>query len=252
MPLTFRGRAFRPGLLPTLVMLPLLALLLWLGQWQLGRAGEKQALLEAYAAGDTAPQALPPPAGARRFQRVVATGHYRPDRQVLLDNQTHEGRAGYRVLTPLVLADGRALMVDRGWVALPGNARERLPDVAVADTPREVTGRLDEFRQAGFAPAPAPPPDVQDARPRVMNYPSGPGVAAATGLDVYPYVLLLDPAAPDGFLRVDAPTLSFGPERHLGYAVQWFGLAAALLILWAVAAFKRPAATPPPPADGSP
>lgn len=252
MPLTFRGRAFRPGLLPTLVMLPLLALLLWLGQWQLGRAGEKQALLDAYAAGGTAAQALPPPAAARRFQRVVATGHYRPDRQVLLDNQTHEGRAGYRVLTPLLLADGRALMVDRGWVPLPGNARDQLPDVAVADAPREVTGRLDEFRQAGFAPAPAAAPDVQDARPRVMNYPSGPGVAAATGLDVYPYVLLLDPAEPDGFLRVDAPTLSFGPERHLGYAVQWFGLAAALLILWAVAAFKRPAVTTPPPADGSP
>lgn len=252
MPLSFRGRAFRPGLLPTLVMLPLLALLLWLGQWQLGRGEEKQTLLDAYAAGGTTPVALPAPALAKRFQRVTAEGRYRPDRQVLLDNQTHEGRAGYRVLTPLVLADGQALMVDRGWVPLPGNAREQLPAIAVADAPRVVTGRLDEFRQAAFTPAKGVPPAVQDAAPRVMNYPSGPGVAAATGLAVYPYVLLLDPAAPDGYLRVDAPTLSFGPERHLGYAVQWFGLAAALLILWAVAAFKRPAATSPPPADGSP
>lgn len=252
MPLSFRGRAFRPGLLPTLVMLPLLALLLWLGQWQLGRGEEKQTLLDAYAAGGTTPVALPAPALAKRFQRVTAEGRYRPDRQVLLDNQTHEGRAGYRVLTPLVLADGQALMVDRGWVPLPGNAREQLPAIAVADAPRVVTGRLDEFRQAAFTPAKGVPPAVQDAAPRVMNYPSGPGVAAATGLAVYPYVLLLDPAAPDGYLRVDAPTLSFGPERHLGYAVQWFGLAAALLILWAVAAFKQPAAPSPPPADGSP
>jgi surfeit locus 1 family protein len=251
-PLSFRGRAFRPGLLPTLVMLPLLALLLWLGQWQLGRGEEKQSLLAAYAAGGTTPVALPAPAMAKRFQRVTAEGRYRPDRQVLLDNQTHEGRAGYRVLTPLVLADGQALMVDRGWVPLPGNAREQLPEIAVAGTPRVVTGRLDEFRQAAFTPAEVVPPAVQDAAPRVMNYPSGPGVAAATGLAVYPYVLLLDPAAPDGYLRVDAPTLSFGPERHLGYAVQWFGLAAALLILWAVAAFKRPALSTPPPADGSP
>lgn len=234
-----RGRVFRPGLLPTLLMLPLLALLLWLGNWQWHRAAEKQALLDHWAAqAQLAPVPLPasPPASSQ-FLRVVAAGAFLPAHQVLLDNQTREGKAGYRVLTPLLLADGRALMVDRGWVPLPGNARDELPDVAVSATYRQVRGRLDHFRQAALQET-AAPVSVRDNRPVVLNYPAASAVAGAIGRPVYPLVLLLDGTEPDGFIREDHPTLSFGPERHLGYAIQWWCLALTLVLLWSWAALK--------------
>ena len=240
----FHGRNFRPGFIPTLAMLPLLALLLWLGQWQWDRAAEKQTLLDRWAGQALlAPVALPTaPDGnttaTAQFLRVFASGAYLPDSQVLLDNQTHGGKAGYRVLTPLLLADGSALMVDRGWVALPGNARDRLPNVAVSSANRRVQGRLDHFRQAALREATGPLLAVRDNRPRVMNYPDSAAVSAAIGRPVYPLVLLLDGTEPDGFVREDAPTLSFGPERHVGYAIQWWALAVTLVLLWSWTALK--------------
>jgi surfeit locus 1 family protein len=240
----FHGRNFRPGFIPTLAMLPLLALLLWLGQWQWDRAAEKQTLLDRWAGQALlAPVALPTaPDGnttaTAQFLRVFASGAYLPDSQVLLDNQTHGGKAGYRVLTPLLLADGSALMVDRGWVALPGNARDRLPNVAVSSANRRVQGRLDHFRQAALREATGPLLAVRDNRPRVMNYPDSAAVSAAIGRPVYPLVLLLEGTEPDGFVREDAPTLSFGPERHVGYAIQWWALAVTLVLLWGWTALK--------------
>ena len=240
----FHGRNFRPGFIPTLAMLPLLALLLWLGQWQWDRAAEKQTLLDRWAGQALlAPVALPTaPDGnttaTAQFLRVFASGAYLPDSQVLLDNQTHGGKAGYRVLTPLLLADGSALMVDRGWVALPGNARDRLPNVAISSANRRVQGRLDHFRQAALRESTGPLLAVRDNRPRVMNYPDGAAVSAAIGRPVYPLVLLLEGTEPDGFVREDAPTLSFGPERHVGYAIQWWALAVTLVLLWGWTALK--------------
>jgi hypothetical protein len=136
------------------------------------------------------------------------------------------------------LADGSALMVDRGWVSLPGNARDRLPEVAVSGTGRRVQGRLDHFRQAALREAAGPISAVPDNQPRVMNYPDAAAVSAAIGKPVYPLVLLLDGTEPDGFVREDAPTLSFGPERHLGYAIQWWALAVTLVLLWGWTALK--------------
>ncbi len=240
----FHGRNFRPGFIPTLAMLPLLALLLWLGQWQWNRAAEKQTLLDRWAGQALlAPVALPTaPDGnttaTAQFLRVFASGVYLPGSQVLLDNQTRGGKAGYRVLTPLLLADGSALMVDRGWVALPGNARDRLPNVAISSANRRVQGRLDHFRQAALREATGPLLAVRDNRPRVMNYPDSAAVSAAIGRPVYPLVLLLEGTEPDGFVREDAPTLSFGPERHVGYAIQWWALAVTLVLLWSWTALK--------------
>lgn len=236
----FRHRSFRPGLVPTLAMLPLLALLLWLGNWQWGRATEKQAMLDLWASRATATPVGLPAAGAgdQRYLRVSVNGVYLEDRQILLDNQTHAGRAGYRVLTPLRTNDGLVVIIDRGWVPLPGNARERLPAVAVSTAERGVIGRLEPFRRAGLAPPPQSPSPVRDGRPRVMNYPDAAAVSAAIGLPVYPAVLRLDPGAPDAFLLGEGPAIEFGPERHRGYAVQWWALALTLVLLWSWTALK--------------
>jgi surfeit locus 1 family protein len=223
-------RAFRPRLLPTLAAAALLPLLLWLGGWQLERAGEKGALTAAFAAARGATPA-PYATGLPRFSRVVARGRWDATRQFLLDATVHEGRVGFRVLTPLVLDDGRVLLVDRGWVA-GDPARRTLPAVAFdADGPVEAVGLIDELPRAGIASAPAA---ATAGWPRVVLYPTRDALAAALGAPLEPGLLRLDPAAPDGYARGFAPDFGVSRERHLGYAFTWFALAATLVAIWIV------------------
>jgi surfeit locus 1 family protein len=221
------SRVLAPRLVPTLLVVPVLAALLTLGFWQLGRAAEKRALYASFARDDGVPAAvLPPPGVAPPYLHVTVTGHYRPDRQLLLDNMTHDGAAGYRVLTPFVTADGTLLLVDRGWV--PGTrSRSELPAVPVDDGERTLTGRLDGFPRPGVRLA---APD-ETGWPRRMTYPTRDDAARALGQMVYDRLLLLDPTLADGYVRDWHPG-GLTPERHLGYAVQWFALAATLLVLF--------------------
>jgi len=199
-----------------------------LGCWQLGRADEKRALAAAFA---TAAAAVRLPAGASglpRYQPVSAQGRYDSAHQFLLDNMTFAGHAGVQVLTPLLLADGRAVLVNRGWLPLDAT-RKLLPEIAVGGNPREVTGRIDQLPRPGIeldAELPA-------GWPKLANFPRMDPLAVALGRDLYPQLILLDPAAPDGYTRDWRPA-GLGPERHLAYAVQWFALAATAIGIWFV------------------
>lgn len=225
-------RVFAPGLFVTLVALALVAGLAGLGRWQIARMHEKEALFAAYdsSAGDSVPLSSLAPGQGARFTRVEVHGQYDSQRQVLLDNLTREGRAGYQVLTPLLQADGTAVLVNRGWVPA-GATRSDLPAVAVSEAPRRVLGRLGELPRAGIELA----ADAagEGSWPRVMSFPRLQEVRDALGLDVEPRVVLLDAGEPDGFVREWRPG-TFPPERHLGYAVTWFALAATVLVLFVV------------------
>jgi surfeit locus 1 family protein len=140
------------------------------------------------------------------------------------------GRPGYRVLTPLEREDGRGwVLVDRGWVPL-GATREDLPDVAVDAGEREVSGVLDGLPVPGLRVGPAAAPEASDW-PRVMLFPTEADVESALGANVESRIVLLDPASPDGYERIWRPSLGFGPERHLGYAVQWFAFAIVAVVM---------------------
>ncbi len=223
--------------LPTLLTLMLLAVLLALGFWQLDRMREKQALFAAFAAGSRESVNLPAlraDAGAR-FQHAWVTGRYDSEHQILLDNMTHEGQVGYRVLTPLTFGANRTVLVDRGWIPI-GVSRQLLPGVTVSEDERVVAGRLDELPRAGIHLAANSMPG--EPWPRVLSYPTMQEVLAALSRETYPYILLLDKDQADGFVREWQPA-TFPPQRHLGYAVTWFAMAAALLILYVATHLRR-------------
>jgi surfeit locus 1 family protein len=134
------------------------------------------------------------------------------------------------VLTPLERADGGGwVLVDRGWVPL-GATRGELPDVAVGADEREVSGVLDGLPVPGLRVGPAAAPDAT-GWPRVMLFPTEADVESALGAGVESRIVLLDPGVADGFERAWKPSLGFGPERHLGYAVQWFSFAIVTIVL---------------------
>jgi surfeit locus 1 family protein len=236
------NRAFAPRAWAALLTAAALAACVSLGWWQVGRAREKQAMIASFARGTQTSVELTGDVGVDdlpRYQHVRTLGHYEPARQVLLDNMpSRDGYPGYRVLTPFV-RDGydRLLLVDRGWVPL-GASREVLPAVAVDAGHRAVSGRLDQLPVPGVRVGEAAA--AGDVRwPRVLNFPRQADVERVLGAPVESRILLLDPAAPDGFERVWRPAMGFGPERHLGYAIQWFALALVAVVIFIALSLER-------------
>lgn len=229
-------RRFRPGIPATVFAGFFLPLLVVLGAWQLDRAREKQALFDAFAAGGEAIALSPGSRGLeelRRYAPVRATGRYIADRQFLLDNMVAGGQAGYRVITPLLIADGHAVLVDRGW--LPRDFSTPVPPpIEVDEQPRTVAGQLDQLPRPGIAlETPA-----ESGWPKVVQFPTLDELSGWLELELVPGLLLLEPAAPDGYRRDWRPS-DFGPERHIGYAFQWFALAATLVILYLAWSFRK-------------
>ncbi len=217
-----------------------LGVLLGLGTWQLQRAAYKRSLLEEFDAASRA-AAVPLPVDAAtdyarlRYHAVFVEGAYDGGHQFLLDNQVVNGRAGYHVLTPLRLRETPwAVLVDRGWVA-QGQTRQLLPDVRVGASPRRVSGQvyvpLGTGYRLGSLDGGTP------GWPRVVQYLDFPAMSERLGYALLPVVIRLEPAAEDGYLR-EWKTLGTGPERHVGYALQWFGLAAALVVIIVVVAMR--------------
>jgi surfeit locus 1 family protein len=227
------GRIFAPRVWSTLLTALLVALLVSLGRWQLHRAAEKRAMYAAFAAGsDRTVPIDAATAPVARYQHVVAAGHYDALHQFLIDNMpSAQGRAGYFVITPLQLAGGATLLVNRGWVPL-GATRADMPNVTVDAAPRVIHGRADHLPIAGISmgvPAPLVPP-----YPIVAQFPTTAEIAKALGRTVLApaaEVVLLDARESAGYARDWQPP-GFPAARHLAYAVQWFALAVTLLIIY--------------------
>jgi surfeit locus 1 family protein len=196
------------------------------GNWQRGRMLEKETLRAQFDAAANA-ASMPLPAGSDwrllRYRPVAATGEYDVPRQMLLDNRVRDGHVGYEVVAPLRLADGRVVLVNRGWVA-QGGSRTELPLVPPPTGTLTVQGRIN------FAPAYL---ELQ------MSSPVGPvwqnldpqRFAAATGIDVLPIIVEETENRGDGLLR-DWPAADFGVDKHRIYMLEWYAFAALALVLW--------------------
>jgi surfeit locus 1 family protein len=222
-----------------------LAILVALGVWQLERRHWKEGLIrqiEARAYGApgavVAEQAWPDwRASEDEFSRVRLSGTFLHDKEVLLNGLMPAQRGapvqGFNVFTPLRLASGAIVMVNRGFV--PTERREP-SSRAEAQIPGEVavTGlvRAPESR-APFVPENEPGRERWFVRdPAAM--------AAARGLErAAPfYVDADDSPNPGGWPRGGQTRLAL-PNNHLQYALTWFGIAGALLAVFAAFARRR-------------
>jgi surfeit locus 1 family protein len=217
----------------TVVTAAAVLLFVVLGNWQLGRATAKHLIDEQFSRAETALPLPPASIAVPRYQRVTASGSYDTDHQFLLDNMSESGSAGVHVLTPLLLSDGNAVLVDRGWVPF-GATRDSLPDLAVAGELRMVAGRLDQLPRPSIRLMAAP----AAGWPRLTGFPEMNELASQLERELHPQLLLLDPREPDGYVR-NWRVPGTSSVRHLGYAIQWFAFAATAVAIWFALGLRR-------------
>jgi surfeit locus 1 family protein len=232
---------FSPALWPSLAMLVVFPALVWLGFWQLERADWKQDLVNTHAERIQQPAQslgqLPGPGDEVQYRNTRVRGNYDLGRQLLLDNRTYNGKAGYHVLTPLQLS-GRdtVVLVNRGWVPM-GYNRSILPDLpgpddevsleAVIKLPPEKLFRLDEIEEANTG------------WPKVVQQLEIKQLEKRLGVALLPVVLLLDKQDEHGFVRDWKPVYGIPADKHRAYALQWFTLAAVLMMIYIGVNTKR-------------
>lgn len=223
-----------PRLVIALATLAAVALTARLGWWQLDRAAQKRAIAAAIAErGALPPLTLLPaaqPASAVLHRRAALVGRWQGAHTVYLENRQMGGRPGFYVVTPLVLADGSAVAVQRGWLPRDLRERARLPAVPSPDGEVTVRGRI--------APPPARLYEFESGASGVLRQNLELGAyGRETGLALRSDMSLLQTeavaSAADGLKR-DWPVIDAGLGKHYGYAFQWFGLSAlfAGLYVW--------------------
>jgi len=225
-------------ILPFVVLIATL-LLLGLGTWQMQRLAWKEALIAEREAGlALPPTALPADldevntAKAFAFRKVMVTGVFRHDLEQLFGAMARGNVLGHHILTPLVPADGPAILVDRGWVPadkidpafrLDGQLKGEVTISGIARF------RWDD-RPGAFTP------DNDPVAKRWYHYDLE-QMAATLGLDLAPIVVEADDTANPGGLPIGGRTRITLTNNHLQYAVTWYGLAATLIGVYIV--FRR-------------
>jgi surfeit locus 1 family protein len=226
---------FHPLRVPTLWLIPLLAILCALGTWQIERLHWKLDLLARIHQGLTAPpvplaEAMPSldaaHIAAADYRRVSAHGLFENGEEVFFFTTGAQAKPVYHVLTPFLLDDGHTLMVDRGWIPVTPASQAQLH-----------AGDLNGERTiAGIIRKPAPPnwftPPV-DKLKRIVHTRDPDVIAQNFGFkNVFPMFLEADATPNPGGWPKGGMTIIDLPNDHLQYAITWFGLAIGLLAVY--------------------
>jgi surfeit locus 1 family protein len=228
--------SFQPALAPTAASMVVFPLLLALGFWQLDRADQKQALLESSLEKSSLdPVDLNQESSLRKngqammWRRCLASGRY-SERVFLLDNQVVNGVHGYLVFSPFKLAgSGPWVVVNRGWVPA-GNYRDVVPETGIPEEAVTISGIAQQPPSAGLFSGGQTEEKMGNGVSRMQSIRLD-ILENILGQELLSYVIRLEPSSPTGFVREWAAPGS-GRERHLGYAFQWFALAAVLAVIY--------------------
>lgn len=236
MPVFRVGRLrLHPGAL--LITLLAIAIMVKLGFWQIDRGQEKQSIIDNHTAGAQSEAQLLhrdhiTESTMRTDQVVRARGSFHEDQYFLVDNQTFNGRVGYHVVA-LLESDAIAphlLPVNLGWISIQGS-RQTLPDVELPSGEVEIEGRVHIPAEKPFLLGDQ---QFSDELPQRVQYLELDKLKQHLQLPLTDFSVLLDEESEIGFPR-DWPVVVMEPHRHYAYAVQWFGLAIAALVIFLVA-----------------
>jgi len=219
-----------------LVVVPAFVVLIGLGSWQVQRLNWKNDLIYGrQVALDVEPVAMPSRddiVERMSFRRVVVTGTFIHDQEFYF-YAPKSGKTGYRVVTPVLQELGLTLLVDRGWIPADKLDPATRPEGQI-EGDISITGivRTDIVGIQG----PLPDNDVENNE---WFWVDPTAMSAVHGMYYRPALVVADETAnPGGWPRGDA-TVPGLRNPHLGYAITWFSLAFALVLIWILALCRR-------------
>lgn len=221
--------------MPTLAMIVMIGLTLFLANWQLNRADQKRALQARYDLMQKDPAVTLPDkmteASRLLYQKVSLHGRFDFRHQIYIDNKLYRGRPGYYVITPFHDDNSESyILVNRGWLAagnrtIPPRAEQVPGQVTIEGIVTNPYSRFLELSKATI-------------QGRVWENLHFQRYAATLPYAVQAVLIQQLNDTRDGLVRVwDRPDA--GAAMHMGYAVQWFAIATAILIIYLVLNVKR-------------
>ena len=213
----------------TVFSLGFLTMFIYLGFWQLSRHDEKQALVANQQVLASSPWQAPEDESAAGTP-VQLHGHYNTESLFLFDNRVLNGVVGFEVLKVfLVDVTGKSMLVNRGFVPM-GREREDKPTIPALVETNVVYGHVYHPSAPLLAghPATVALPIVQTQQPQVL----------LADQPAYPYVVRLSETDPNALPR-NWPVTTILPEKHRAYAIQWFLMAAAIVIAYSCFSIRR-------------
>lgn len=233
---------FSPKLIPLLASIVLVPFLVSLGLWQLDRADQKREIdngvKEAQAKTPLKLNSLSDTGtdydlSKEIYRSASLTGHYDSQRQYLLDNRTHQGKAGYHVLTPFLLnGSNKAIMVNRGWITYQ-NTRDNIPDITIDENIITISGVMKQQARAivlGNKQTDSHGEKVTTTNPKLIQSIELTALANELKIELLPIIIELAKTDNTGFIREWQPYYG-SIDKHNAYALQWFAMAGILLFL---------------------
>lgn len=220
--------------------------LLYLGFWQLDRAEEKRALALRNAQRQDMvalshselfkplSQTVLSASGLAELadRKVSVAGYLNPKDYVLIDNRINNGRFGYEVVVLIATEEGR-VPVNLGWIA-GDSARRSIPEPNLTEGEVQLAGRVYIPTSTAYLLEPQAPPAGFPAV--VQNYDAGnfaPALSQRINQTVLPVLVRIASEDPLAF-SANWAVINQSPEKHTGYAVQWFTMAGVLLLAFIV------------------
>ena len=195
----------------------------FLGIWQIERAANKEGLLQDF----NSEQESPPTrltSQSPNWSRVFVDGVFDSSRQILIDNQIHNGKVGYKIFTPFRFDDNKIVLVDRGWIA-QGQSRSDLPQLNILEKKSRIIATVTSPEQGVLAGSEL----LTNEWPRVSQTKAVEVIASAFKEPILDIVLVLDPGSSQITEFIQIKPFAITPVKHYGYAMQWFTMSIVLL-----------------------
>ena len=195
----------------------------FLGIWQIERAANKEGLLQDF----NSEQESPPTrltSQSPNWSRVFVDGVFDSSRQILIDNQVHNGKVGYKIFTPFRFDDNKIVLVDRGWIG-QGQSRSDLPQLNILEKKSRIIATVTSPEQGVLAGSEL----LTNEWPRVSQSKAVEVIALAFNEPILDIVLVLDPGSSQITEFIQIKPFAITPVKHYGYAMQWFTMSIVLL-----------------------